>query len=172
MRGVAGVEVTVKGNSKKFVTDAQGNFGFTGLAPGSYTLIFRAQKAKDSKTTPAAGPVIVAQLYAIKVDGTKQPTNQSANSDQLLAGVAVPVQVGAGAQVRGQVAAAQTKAMVWIAPATGSNLPGHWVPADSPEAKGHGALPTQWMKGNDVQRFMDAHDSMHQAGFGGGGEGR
>ena len=140
MRGVAGVEVMVKENpAKRIVTDSRGSFALQGLMPGNYTVIFRAQKAKDSKAATAAGPVTVAQTYSIKVEGTKQPVNLSAISDQLLKGVAVPVQVGAIAQIRGRVAAAQTQKMVWVSGELGSNIPGHWVPADSPEAKGHGS---------------------------------
>lgn len=169
LRGVAGVEVKVKENpAKRFVTDARGTFAIHGLSPGSYTLVFKAQKTKENQTASTSA-VVVAQSYSIKLDGAKRPISRSAVSDQLITGLAVPVQVGAGAQVRGQVAAAQTQKMVWIAPELGSHIPGHWASADSAEAKGHGARATQWMKGDDVQRFMDSHDSMHQEGFGGGG---
>lgn len=164
LRGVAGVEVRVKENaSKRFVTDARGSFALQGLAPGSYTLLFKAQKAKDTKLTSPT-TVAVAQSYSIKIDGAKRPVNRNGASDQLVAGVAVPVEVGAGGQIHGQVATAQAQKMVWIAPALGSHIPGHWVPADSPEAKGHSARSTFWMKGRDVQDMIDRHDPMRQGG--------
>jgi hypothetical protein len=170
LRGVAGVEVTVKENpAKRIVTDSRGSFALQGLKPGSYTVIFKAQKAKDSKASTTGGPVTVAQTYSIKVEGTKKPVNLSAISDQLLKGLAVPVQVGAAAQIRGQVAATETQKMVWVAGELGSHIPGHWVPADSPEAKGHGARPTHWMKGQDVQNMTDGRDPFHQEGWGGSG---
>ena len=169
LHGVAGVEVRVKESpAQRAVTDARGNFVLQGLAPGSYTLLFKAQQAKDIKTQSTTA-IAVAQSYSIQVNGTKRPATRNAIPDQLLAGVAVPVEVGKGAQVRGVVGTAQAQKMVWIAPELGTHIPGHWAPADSPEAKGHGARSTQWMKGDDVQRFIDNHDSMHQEGFGGSG---
>jgi len=173
MRGVAGVEVMVKENpTKRIVTDSRGSFALQGLMPGNYTFIFRAQKAKDSKAVTATGSVTVAQTYSIKVEGTKRPVNLSAISDQLLKGVAVPVQVGTTVQIRGEVAAAQTQKMVWISGELGSHIPGHWVPEDSPEAKGHGSRPVYWMNGKDIQAMIEGHDSMHQEGFAPSGNGR
>jgi hypothetical protein len=52
-----------------------------------------------------------------------------------LAGVDVNVDVGPGARIRGQVAAAAMKKMVWIPKEPGSNLPGRWVAEDSAEAR-------------------------------------
>ena len=101
--GFAGVGVVVKQNpTKRTVTDARGNFSLEGLPAGSYTLAFRPQKAKDTKTASTT-KVTVATSYSIKVEGTKRPVNQTLTSDKLLAGVDVPVEVGAGAKVRGQV---------------------------------------------------------------------
>src|SRR3954469_9833965 len=155
LHGVAGVEVRVKESpGQRGITDARGNFVLQGLAPGSYTLLFQAQKAKEIKTQSTTA-VAVAQSYSIEVNGTKRPTTRSAKPEQLLAGVAVPVEVAKGAQVRGVVGTTQAQKMVWIAPEIGSHIAGHWVPADSPEAKGHSARSTQWMKGEDVHRFMD-----------------
>ena len=133
--GVAGVGVIVKQNpSKRAVTDANGNFALDALAPGSYTLAFRAQKAKDTKNK-TTDKVTVAESYSIKVQGTKRPVIQSGlTSDKLVAGVDVPIQVAAGARIRGQVSAGAIKKMVWISAEPGSHIPGHWVEAGSPEA--------------------------------------
>jgi len=66
-KGVAGVTVTVKQMpAKRVVTDAGGSFSFDGLPAGSYTLVFRAQKAKDTKTVSTT-QAIVATSYSVKV---------------------------------------------------------------------------------------------------------
>src|ERR1700704_2098166 len=134
-KGVAGVSVVVKQSpTKRAVTDARGNFSLEGLPAGSYTLAFRPQKAADTKTASTT-KVTVATSYSIKVEGTKRPINQTGlTSDKLLAGVDIPVEVGAGAKVRGQVLAGGLKKMIWIAAEIGSHMPGHWVDADSKEA--------------------------------------
>jgi hypothetical protein len=134
-RGVAGVDVIVKQNpGKRAVTDSSGNFAFDGLAPGAYTLTFRSRKAQNLKST-TTDKVVVASSYSIKIEGTKRSVNQgSLSSDKLLAGVDIPVQIGAGAKVRGQVAAGALKKMVWIPGEPGSHIPGHWAEAGSGEA--------------------------------------
>jgi hypothetical protein len=144
-QGVAGVDVVVKQKpSKRAVTDARGNFAFDALSPGSYILTFRAREAKDLSRTPerrnpkvSTDKVTVASSYSIKIEGTKLVNQTGLTSDKLLAGVDIAVQVGAGAKVRGQVLAGGVKKMVWISQQTGSHMPGHWVEADSAEAKDH-----------------------------------
>ena len=153
--GVAGVDVVVKQNpSKHATTDARGNFALDGLAPGSYTLTFRSRKAQDVETTSTTR-VIVASSYSIKIDGTKRSVNQSGlSSDKLLAGVTIPVDIGAGAKVRGQVAAGALKRMVWIPAEPGSHIPGHWAAADSAEAKAR-RKDTQTLGREDMQEIMN-----------------
>jgi hypothetical protein len=145
-QGVAGVDVVVKQKpSKRAVTDARGNFAFDALSPGSYILAFRAREAKDLSRTPerhnpkvSTDKVTVASSYSIKIEGTKLAVNRSGlTGDKLTGGVEIAVEVGSGGKVRGQVLAAQTKKMVWISQQTGSHMPGHWVEADSAEAKEH-----------------------------------
>jgi hypothetical protein len=132
--GVAEVDVVLKQNpGKRRITDERGNFSFEGLAPGSYTLTFRGRKAHMMPEITRS-EVIVAGTYSIKIEGTKRSVNQSGlTSDKLIAGVDIPVEVGSGAKIRGQVLAGAPKRMVWVAPRVGSNKPGHWVEPDSPE---------------------------------------
>lgn len=167
-KGVAGVSVVVKQNpTKRAVTDARGNFSLEGLPAGSYTLAFLPQKAKDTKIASTT-KAIVASSYSIKVEGTKRPITQSGlTSDKLLAGVDIPVEVGAGAKVRGQVLAGGLKKMVWIAPEVGSHFPGHWVDADSKEAA---ARNTVRINRDDFQSMQRANDP-HQEGYPGSGVG-
>jgi hypothetical protein len=164
--GVAGVDVFVKQMpAKRSVTDARGSFALDGLAPGSYTISFRAKEAKNVKqqsTTKA----VVATTYAIKIDGTKRSVNQSGlTSDKLLAGVDFAVQVGAGAKIRGQVLAGGVKKMVWIPGALGSNIPGHWAEEDSKEAGMHNRVN---LSTDDFRNNMQNRLDPHQEGFGGG----
>jgi hypothetical protein len=134
-RGVAGVDVIVKQRpSDHAVTDARGNFAIEALAAGSYTLTFRARKAEHIPST--SDRVIVAELYSIKIEGTKRAVNKSGlTSDDILAGVDVEVDLGPGARIRGQVAAGALKKMVWIPREPGSNIPGRWVEEGSVEAR-------------------------------------
>jgi hypothetical protein len=162
--GVAGVVVVVKQNpTKRAVTDARGNFSLEGLPAGSYTLSFRPQKAGDTKTASTT-KVTVATSYSIKVEGTKRPVNQTLTSDKLLAGVDVPVEVGAGAKVGGQVLAGALKKMIWIAAEIGSHMPGHWVEADSKEAS---ALNRVRVSNDDFRNNMQRAPDPHQEGAGG-----
>jgi hypothetical protein len=135
-RGVGGVNVVVKQRpSDRAITDGRGNFALEALAAGSYILTFRARKADDDHSS-TSDRVVVATLYSIKIEGTKRPVVKNGlTSNDLLAGVEVQVDLAAGARIRGQVAAAATKKMVWIPREPGSNLPGRWVAEDSPEAR-------------------------------------
>ncbi len=163
--GVAGVDVFVKQNpSKRCATDAHGNFILDGLAPGSYTLAFRAKASKDLKNVSTT-KAIVASSYLIKIEGTKRSVNQSGlTSNKLLAGVDIPVEVGAGARIRGRVLTGATKKMVWIAAEIGSNMPGHWVEEDSKEASSLNRVRVS----NDDMRNMQRAPDPHQEGFGAG----
>ena len=165
-KGVAGVGVVVKQNpTKRTVTDARGNFSLEGLPAGSYTLTIRPQKAQDTKTASTT-KVTVATSYSIKVEGTKRAVNQTLTSDKLLAGVDVPVEVGTGAKVRGQVLAGGLKKMVWIAAELGSHMSGHWVEADSKEAAAHNTVR---VSNDDFRNNMQMARDPHQEGFPGVG---
>ncbi len=158
---------------KRTVTDNRGNFVLDALPPGRCTLAFRARKAQDTKTTSTTN-VTVASSYSIKIEGTKRPVNQSSlTSDKLLAGVEVAVEVGSGAKVRGQVMAGALKKMVWIPKEPGSNIPGRWVEADSPEAKAAFRSNAYGMSPEGTRRMLDASGDNHQEGFpSGAGGGR
>ena len=163
--GVAGVDVFVKQMpAKKSVTDARGNFALDGLAPGSYTIAFRAKAAKDVKQA-STNKAVVATTYSIKIDGTTRSVTQSGlTSDKLLAGVDIAVQVGAGAKIRGQVLAGGVKKMVWIPGALGSHVPGHWVEEDSKEASMHNRVR---VSNDDLNNKTLVAPDPHQEGFGG-----
>jgi hypothetical protein len=147
--------------TKRTVTDARGNFSLEGLPAGSYTLTVRPQKAGDTKMASTT-KAIVATSYSIKVEGTKRPVNQTGlTSDKLLAGVDIPVELGAGAKVRGQVLAGGLKKMVWIAAEIGSHMPGHWVDADSKEAASRNSVRISGEDfRNNMQRAADPHQEV------------
>jgi hypothetical protein len=154
-RGVAGVDVVVKQRpSDRAVTDARGNFAIEALAAGSYTLTFRARKAEDLHHSTSE-KVIVAELYSIKIDGTKRVVNKSGlTTNDLVAGVEVEVDLGSGARIRGQVAAGALKNMVWIPKEHGSNIPGHWVEEGSAEAKAAVHHNTGLMSAEELRKIQ------------------
>jgi hypothetical protein len=154
-RGVAEVDVILKQRPKdSAVTDARGNFAIEALAAGSYTLTFRARKAENLHRT-TSDKVIIAMAYSIKIDGAKRPVNKTGlTSDDLVAGVDVIVDLGPGARIRGQVASNNLKNMVWIMKEPGSNLPGHWVAQDSPEAQAAVHHNAQAMRVDGVQQIQ------------------
>jgi microcystin-dependent protein len=167
-KGVAGVGVVVKQSpAKRTVTDAGGNFSLEGLPAGSYTLTVRPQKAEDIKMASTT-KAVVATSYTIKIDGTKRSVTQTLTSDQLLAGVDITVEVGAGAKVRGQVQGGGLKKMVWIAAELGSHMSGHWVEADSKEAAAHNTVR---VSNDDFRNNMQRANDPHQEGFPGSGVG-
>lgn len=166
-KGVAGVSIVVKQNpTKRTVTDARGSFSLEGLPAGSHTLTIRPQRANDTKMASTT-KAIIANSYSIKVEGIKRPVTQSGlTSDKLLAGVDVPIEVGAGAKVRGQVLAGGLKKVVWIAPEVGSHFSGHWVEADSKEAAAHNS---ESVSGEDFRNNLQRAPDPHQEGFKGAG---
>jgi len=121
----------------KGATNAKGTFATGTLKPGKYMVQFTA-KAADVK----------GGSYALTVSaGSKKVTADSVAGDKLATGggVAMKIDVGSGSNITGMVTTrlqrVQTKVdkdgkkMVWIPKKLGSNLPGHWVPEDSAEAK-------------------------------------
>jgi hypothetical protein len=137
----------------KGATDANGTFATGKLKPGQYVVQFNANvKGGDYALVVSAGSkkVVAGSVPAEKFAG---------------GGVAMKIEVGSGLNIAGQVTTgAQTKVdkdgqqMVWIPKKTGSNLPAHWAPADSAEAKdakSRGTLSTKSIQ--DIQAHQDQH---------------
>jgi hypothetical protein len=133
--GVVGVNVVVKQvPGRRDVTNAWGIFAFEPLPAGSYTLSFKARPSHDSRGITRDN-VLVATSYSIKIEGTKRPVKQTGlTSDKLIAGVEIPIEVGAGAKIRGEVRPVANKRMVWVPATPGSNLPGYWAEEGSRKA--------------------------------------
>lgn len=163
-RGVAGVDVFLKQNpSKRATTNASGTFAFDGLPAGSYTLTFKAKKAQDTKTQ-SSDKVTVATSYSIRIEGAKRVVKGGLTSDHLIGGFELQVD-GAGSNIRGQVTADGLKKMVWIPKEPGSNIPGRWVAADSPEAKAAFRSNAHGMSGEGLRKWVDKAMDMHQGGY-------
>ena len=118
----------------KGATDSKGAFATGKLQPGGYVVQFNSKSApKGSK-------------YAMVISaGKKKVTANAVEAEKLAAGgVAMKIEVGAGLNITGQVAAEDKKSapmghngkpMVWIPQRTGSNIAAHWAESDSAEAK-------------------------------------
>lgn len=116
----------------KGTTNAKGTFATSKLKPGNYAVQFSSAAAMKGGN------------YTIVVSaGTKKVSAGSVAGEKFAkGGVALKVDVGAGLNITGQVAAEDShavnkngKKMVWVPPTLGSNMPGHWVEEDSAEAK-------------------------------------
>jgi hypothetical protein len=115
----------------KGTTDTKGTFATGNLKPGNYVVQINSKGA------------VKGTFYAVVVSAGKKKVSASAvPADKFNGGgVALKVDVGAGLNITGQVAAEEKgamkdgKKMVWIPPMLGSNQPGHWVEEDSAEAK-------------------------------------
>jgi hypothetical protein len=150
--GLPPVNVTVSNAGKasfKGRTDAKGTFATGTLPQGNYTVQFNSN-----------APDLKGKKYAIVVSaGTKKVSSSVAGEKFAGGGVAMKVDVPAGLNITGQVAADESptsksgKKMVWIMPATGSNMPGHWAEEDSAEAKE--ARVSGRMSRKNVQDFQD-----------------
>jgi hypothetical protein len=114
-------------------TDSKGVFATSKLKKGNYTVQFNS---KD--------PSVKGSSYAIVISaGKKKVAADSVAGEKFAAGgVAMKIDVGEGLNITGQVSAPiktmvdkNGKKMVWIPKKLGSNLPGHWAPEDSAEAK-------------------------------------
>ena len=132
--GVPPVSVTVSNSGKaafKGTTDAKGTFATAKLEPGNYVVQFNSSNAG-----------LKGKKYALVVSaGKKKVTADVVGEKFASGGVAMKVDVAAGLNITGQIAE-QTgpvdkngKKMVWIPKKLGSNIPGHWAPEDSAEAK-------------------------------------
>lgn len=142
--GVSGVKVVVKGKpNRQAFTDRDGKFSLAGLPAGSYTVSFAARRITDLPLWHrfTRDEVIVATSFSVKVEGGKTPvTQEDLNTNQLLAGTTVVVEVGSGGQVRGQVLAADPRKWVWIPKQVDTNIPGRWVLEGSEAANRHNVV--------------------------------
>ncbi len=118
----------------KSATDAKGLFATPKLQPGSYVVQFNSSGAPKGTT------------YAMVISAGKKKVVASAIGAEKLngGGVAMKIEVGAGLNITGQVAAEDKssaplgrngKPMVWISKKVGSNIAAHWAESDSAEAK-------------------------------------
>jgi hypothetical protein len=133
----------------KGATNAKGTFATTKLKPGNYTVQF---------TSPNGA---IKGNYAIVVSaGTKKVSAAGVAGEKFArGGVAMKVGVGADLNIAGQVAeesgptSKDGKKMVFIPKRLGSNIAGHWVEADSAEAKE--ARAAGYLSNQDVQRMLE-----------------
>src|SRR3984893_9795076 len=151
--GIPPVNVVVsdKGGKAAFkgATNTSGTFATSKLQPGNYVVQFTSSSAE-----------LKGKQYALVVSaGNKKVSANVAGEKFAGGGVAMRVDVGAGLNITGQVAAQNGpnskggKKMVWIPKQTGSNIAGHWVEEDSAEAvaaRSAGTLSTQ-----DVNRMQE-----------------
>jgi hypothetical protein len=137
-RAVPQLDVVVSDSAGKAaykgVTDSKGTFGTPPLNPGKYIVQFTSKRSIDVNSK---------SLTLVVSAGKTKVTAESVAAQKLSGrGVAMKIDVGMDTNVSGQVANSMTtkgkkeeRNLVWIRPKLGSNLPGHWAPADSPEAK-------------------------------------
>ena len=151
---VPAMNVTVSDASGKAAfkgtTNAKGSFATANLKPGNYVVQFNSTIG-----------AVKGNHYAIVVSaGTKKVSAAAVPGEKFAGGgVAMKVDVGAGLNITGQVAAETNgavkngKKMVWIPPQLGSHMPGHWAEEGSAEAiaaKNAGNLSAQ-----DVNRIQE-----------------
>jgi len=118
----------------KGATDTKGNFATGTLKPGGYVVQL------NSKSAPKG-----AKYSVVVSSGKKKVSANAVGAEKLAAGgVAMKIDVGAGLNITGLVAAEDKssapmghngKPMVWIPKKVGSNIAAHWADSDSPEAK-------------------------------------
>jgi hypothetical protein len=132
----------------KGATDSKGAFATPKLQPGKYVVQLNSKSAPKGAT------------YAVVVSaGKKKVTASAVQAEKLAAGgVAMKIDVAAGLNITGQVAADDKnsapmghngKPMVWIPKKLGSNIAAHWAESDSAEAKE--ALTSTSMSRQDLQ---------------------
>lgn len=149
---VPSMNVTVSDSSGKAAykgaTDPKGSFATGKLQAGGYVVQFNSKSAPKGAT------------YAMVVSaGKKKVTASAVQAEKLAAGgVAMKIDVGAGLNITGQVAADDKssaplghngKPMVWIPKKVGSNIAAHWAESDSAEAKE--AMTSTSMSRQDLQ---------------------
>jgi hypothetical protein len=147
------VNVTVADSSGKTAykgaTDGKGSFATAALKPGNYVVQFNSSGAPKGAH------------YSVVISAGKKKVAASGVAAEKLAagGVAMKIDVSAGLNISGQVAAEEKssapmgrngKPMVWIGRKLGSNIAAHWAESDSAEAKE--AMTATSMSTSDLQR--------------------
>jgi hypothetical protein len=157
---VPAMNVTVSDASGKAAfrgtTNAKGTFETAKLKPGNYVVQFNSTSGAMKGNNYA----IVVSAGTKKVSAAGVPGEKFAKG-----GVALKVDVGAGLNIAGQVAAEANgaskngKKMVWIPPQLGSHMPGHWAEEGSAEAIA--AKTAGNMSSGDVNKMQE---NMHNPG--------
>jgi hypothetical protein len=151
--GIPPMNVTVSDATGKAAfkgaTNTSGAFATAKLQPGNYVVQLRSSSAE-----------LKGKKFAVVVAAGKKKVSADVAGEKFAGGgVAMKVDVAAGLNITGQVAAQNGpvskngKKMVWIAPMLGSNMPGHWVEEDSAEAKASKARLN--MSNDSVQKFQE-----------------
>ena len=136
----------------KGTTDTKGTFATAKLKPGNYVVQFISNSA-----------AVKGNQYAIVVSaGTKKVAANAVPGEKLAGGgVAMKVDVAAGVNITGQVAAEANgavkngKKMVWIPKQLGSNMPGHWAEEGSAEAIAAKAAGN--LSGDEINKLQERH---------------
>ena len=138
----------------KGTTGTNGSFATGKLQPGSYIVQFNT-----------TNPAVKGSRYALVISAGKKKVSASAVAGEKFTagGVAMKVDVAAGLNITGQVATETNvvmkngKKMVFIKPATGSNLPGRWVEEGSAEAVS--AYNSGQIRSEDVTKIQNHGDA-------------
>jgi hypothetical protein len=153
--GIPPMNVTVSDATGKAAfkgaTNTSGAFATAKLQPGNYVVQLRSSSAE-----------LKGKKFAVVVAAGKKKVSADVAGEKFAGGgVAMKVDVAAGLNITGQVAAQNgpvsknNKKMVWIPHQLGSNIPGHWVEEGSAEAiaaKNAGILTTEDV--NKMQEHM------------------
>ena len=158
---VPSMKVTVFDASGKVAfhgaTNTSGTFSTGALQPGRYIVQFNSK---------GAGAVTGSQYALIVSAGSKKVVADIVPGEKFLhGGVAMRIEVGSGLRIAGQMlegalARIDPKTghkLVWLRPTIGSNMQGHWVPADS--AQLIPALNSGEIRREDVVKWQDHGDS-------------
>jgi hypothetical protein len=157
--GLPAVTVTVSDASGhaafKGATNSGGTFATKNLKAGNYVVQFNSNDA-----------AVKGRHYALIVSaGKKKVVADGVEGEKFLGGgAAMRLEVGSGLNITGQISPAGNfridprtkKKMIWLPPRIGSNMPGRWVAADSPEAIS--AQNSGEVRAEDVRKWQDHAD--------------
>ena len=150
------------------VADSTGKVAYRGATDGSGLFSTPKLQAGNYAVQFTSASTVKGSRYTLVVAAGKKKVAANAVAAEKLAGggVAMKIEVGAGLNITGQVAAEDKnsapigtngKPMVWIAKRTGSSLGAHWAESDSAEAKEAmtaGSLSTKNLQDRENQGIM------------------